>query len=175
MPTLNPWTYMAALLAALAIFAAGHGIGHKTGTNAQKVTDQAEFDRINAALTAQKALAQASLNSANQANAQRREDVGKTIAQLEKTHAENQKLTDRNRALLDAYQLRWRAAESAGSWGGSTNPETDPGGATSSSAAAECQLPKPLAESLAGILLDADRLRDDYALIYDERHAVSCY
>lgn len=175
MPPFSPWKIIAAMLIIISLCAASLAAGHSIGKNAQKVADQAEFDKINAALTAQKALAQSALNSANEANAKRRVEVGKTIAQLEKTHAENQNLTDRNRTLLDAYQLRWKSAESAGRGGSGANTETDSGGAASSAASATCALPRALAQSLAAILTDADRLRDDYALMYDERRSVTCY
>lgn len=175
MPPFSPWKIIAALLIIISICAASLTAGHGIGKNAQKAEDQAEFDKINSALTAQKALAQAALNSANEANAKRRVEVGKTIAQLEKTHAENQNLTDRNRTLLDAYQLRWKSSESAGRWGGGASAEADTSGTASDSASSECQLPTALAESLGEILFDADKMRVDCTLGYDERRSVTCY
>jgi hypothetical protein len=173
MPSLNPYAILGAILLVLALCAGSAYKGHSIGVNSQKVEDQAEFDRINLEIAQQKAIAAAALNNANSANAKRRADIDIINSKLGEKHAENIQLTDLNRALLDAYSLRWKP-EDSGRGHSAGNSEAD-SGTTTSGTAATCELPATLAKSLAGILTDADRLRDDYELQYNERRAVECY
>lgn len=175
MMKLNPWVILGAVLVVLVLMAGAHSHGHKSGINEQKVADQAEFDRINAELEAQKAAANKIWREkAGEAQA-RRIEVGKLSHQLGVQHEENRQLTDRNRLALDALRLRWKSTESSGRGDSAGNSEANHGGTASSTKTAYCEFPEALDRSLKEILADADRLRDDYEYQYNERRSVICH
>lgn len=174
MPTLNPWVYFAALLVVLALCAGSAYEGHSIGVDSQKVADQVEFDRINAAITAQKAHANAELLAANTETRAQKERSDTLTHKLENEHADNQNLTERNRVALDAIRLRF-SADPARCGSGGADSKTDCGTATGDASTTVCQLSDQADKSLKAIVHDADTLRDDYKLLYDWSRGVTCY
>lgn len=172
---LNPWVILGAMLALLVLVGVVYTQGHSDGVDDQKLADQAEFNRINAELTEQKAKANTLWREKATANAERATEVGKLTHQLGVQHEENRQLTDRNRLALDALRLRWKSTESPGRGDSGRGAEANPGGTASSTEAAICEFPEALDRSLKEILADADRLRDNYEYQYNERRSVVCY
>lgn len=163
---INPWSILAAVLIAVSLFAGGYYKGNKDGMNAEMVRTQGIVDGYNLQVSQQKAAA------ASKAIDQRDKVIALQVErdrfknQLGEQHVRNQELTNRLRDTLDAYGLRFRAAEGSGcgnSAGSTGSAERSPAG---DAAAQVVQLPDALARNLRQLVKDADELNDDYKLCY---------
>ena len=164
---MNPYFILAFVLALAGAGAGGYMTGHRAGTNAQQVADQAEFDTINAGITAQKAQAD-KLYREGQATIialQIERDQFKT--NLEKEHAAHQKATDDLRNSYAHVGLRFATGQTSGLGGGGGLSQAAGGNTASATGATVVQLPDETASALRGIAYDADRLADDYRLCYE--------
>jgi hypothetical protein len=163
---LNPYLLLGGVLLWLASLV---GVGtwqHTEGVAEQKVEDQREFDRINAAITKQKSEATAKY-SAKQAEViavMAERDQFKN--QVEKERNEHRIETDALRARYAGLGLRFRPAEGAGPGAGGGSAASPPGNPAGAVAPAVVQLPDAVARNLRQLVFDADRLRDEYAACY---------
>lgn len=160
---MNPLIY---LVAALAIFTAGFGGGHRVGTNAQKVADQAQFDQINADLTEQKATANAVYRKFQENNLALMVERDKLKTNLEKENEAHRVATAALRDKYAAVGLRYSAAQDAGHWPGGGSPTGAGADPASPAAPAVVQLPDPIATNLRRLTFDADTLADNYRKCY---------
>ena len=160
---MNPLIY---LVAALAIFAAGFGGGHRVGTNSQKVADQAQFDQINAVLTEQKATANAAYRTFQENNLALMVERDQLKTNLEKENEANRVATAALRDKYSTVGLRFSTTQDTGHWPGSSAAQsagTDP---ASPPAPTVVQLPDKTAADLRLLTYDADTLADSYRKCY---------
>lgn len=163
---MNPYAILVAVILWL-LSAAGVGYWqHGEGRAAQKVADQVQFDRINDDITKQKAQADATYRAAQDANVKLMVERDQLKTKLEKMYATDQLATDAVRDKYAFVGLRFATSKSAGSGGGSGSATSTGPDASSPATSAVVELPRALASDLRQLALDADKLRDDYALCY---------
>ncbi len=162
----NPYVILGGVLLVLALVAGAGVKGHSMGVQAQKVADQVEFDRINAAITKQKAEA-AAIMQGKQAEIialQQQRDSFKT--QLEVKDAQNRKATADLTRKYSGLQLRFRAVQSAGCGAGGSGTVPSSANAAGDAGTVVAVLPDAITVNLRQLAIDADNLRDAYALCY---------
>ena len=170
---MNPYTILGGILVWGASLAGAGWWAHGVGVNAQKVADQAIFDRYETASREQETAANNLLHQKEQELIELVLDREALTNQLEKTHASAQRTTNALRGELAGERLRFAAREdSCGKSGGSTS-RAGPDSA-SNPAPALVELPAEIEGRLRELAYDADTLRDDYALLYGWSHAVKC-
>jgi len=160
---MNPFI---SLFAALLLAVTGFGYGHHVGQVEQKAEDQQQFDKINAALTAQKAAANAAYRKAQDSTVALLAERDQLKTTLEKQHEENRRSTDALRRHFSGVGLRFRASDDSrlgGVWRSAESAGVNP--AVTSPAAVE-QLPDALAADLRQLAFDADELSDAYRKCY---------
>lgn len=163
---MNPYLIIGALIALMAVGAAGLAEGRHIGLVEQSQTDQKQFDAINAGLTAQKAQAAkllADTNSENMAILKQRTDLQ---TQLEKAHVAAQIATDSLRTQLAGSSLRFASPESTGSGASGGSAKATGQSADSPAATAVIQLPDKITSDLRQLAYDADALKDSYTACY---------
>ncbi len=151
----------AALALCVVIFTAGHHVGGLT----QKAADQAQFDRINGEIAAQKAEANAAYRKAQDANVALLTARDKFKNDLEKQHAQSQADTASIFSTYSGVGLRY-AGQSAGSGAAGGSTASASGNPSGVDPTADVQLPDAIARDLRQLALEADQLRDDYSLCY---------
>ena len=160
------YKYLIAALVVIALMVGADQFGHSRGVNQQKVEDQAQFDKINADIAANKTKAANSLANENAKNAALAVAWDATKNELEKERESHRTVTaDLNRK-YSGLSLRFRAAQAAGSGGGGISPLPPGSDAASASGAPILQLPDQIAGDLRRLALDADNLNDDYRKCY---------
>ena len=172
---MSPWNIILAIIIVGVLCAGSAYEGHKVGVNSQKVADQAQFDKYNSDIAAQKAQASAELASANTEVIAQKTKSDKLTHDLEVAHETDTQNTNRIHNLSMAYSLRFASAENSGRGDGSADAKAGTGDAAGDTGAAVCQLSDEASKSLDSIAYDADTLRDDYALLYKWAHGVTCY
>lgn len=150
----------------LALVGGSYRLGSTNGANAQKDTDQVQFDRIERERTQQKDEASRLYQQAmdNILALVKERDTLKT--NLEKSYAKNRKETGDLADQLAHERLRFRAEQSPGNrtdGGGSAGPGADAPGAP---AAPIVELPEKITGDLRRLARDADELRDAYTACY---------
>lgn len=167
---MSPYLIIGFLIALAVAGAGGYVEGHKFGVDQQSVADQAQFDKVNADIAKQKADANATYKAkADEAlalTAQR--DQLKN--QMEVQHAKDSKATDDARTQLAGERLRF--AQDSGSGGGGSSTSSANANPASNNGPATCELSEQTSEPLKQIVYDADKLRDDYALLYNWSHSL---
>lgn len=163
---LNPWMILGAVFLIISLCAGSAYEGKVYGENAQQVTDQKEFNRINAERALQKAEAQERLNTAYKGNIALMEDRNRIQHQLEVDHVQNQDATNALRHKFTAERLRYRSTESSGNRDGCGQAVPAPGNATGAAETTIRELPDAVTRELRQIAYDADQLSNDYALCY---------
>lgn len=164
---MNPLIY---LVAALAIFAAGFGGGHRVGTNAQKVADQAQFDQINAQTATNKAIAEAKYRNAQAVIIQMAADRAIASNQREKERQSNVATINDLRTRYASNGLRFSTAKTSGSGGGGSGAAVNSADPTGDTGPAEVQLPDRIGKRLRELAYSADALVVDYKTLYDWAH-----
>jgi hypothetical protein len=164
---MNPWTLLAGLVLAIALFAGGYYKGNQAGINAEKVRTQGIIDGYNQQIAEQKA------EASKKAIEQREEVIAlmderdKFKKQLGEKHVENQVITNRLYDAYAAYGLRFRTeSTSVGCGSGSGSGEGAEGRAASDETTTIVQLPDEITRNLRQLVRDADELNDDYKLCY---------
>jgi hypothetical protein len=147
--------------------------GYTHGVDAQKATDQVEFDRIERDITEQKAQANALYQSAlaDIVKAQAANDQFKT--QLEKAREINRSQTNDIARRLAGQRLRFAAdppAQAAGCGAGGGGAASSPPEAPRDASPAACVVSAAVDTALKSIVFDADTLRDDYKLLFEWAH-----
>lgn len=168
---LNPWLILGFVLALAAAGIGGEIHGHKWGVDQQAKADQAQFDRVNADIASNKAQAAALLNEANAKVIQTLTERDALKTRLEAQNAVNRKQTDDLASQLRGMQLRF-AAQDSGSGASGDGAASTVADAANHDAPATCVLSEEASRSIEEIVLDADRLRDDYRLLYDWAHSL---
>ncbi len=170
---MNPYTILGGVLLWSASLVGASWVAHKAGVNAQKVADQAVFDRYETASREQETAANALLHQKEQELIELVLDREALTNQLEKTHASAQRTTNALRGELAGERLRFRTLGAACREGGGGAEGTGPGAAGDAGASLQ-ELPREIEGRLRQLAYDADTLRDDYALLYSWSHAVKC-
>lgn len=172
---MNPWLILAAVLALAGVGLGGEVDGRNRGVNKQKVADQAQFDKVNAALTQQKALAQ-KIISLSEAHALDDQRHNVEIHQdLERQHAIDQGRTDAVRQQLASRELRFSAPASAGCGPRGADGVLEAASAASAAGTAVVQLPTEVARPLRQLNLEADALADSYRECFAYEAAVAAW
>lgn len=161
---MNPLIY---LVAAIAIATAGFAGGHRVGTNAQKVADQSEFDRINNEITEQKAVANAAYRKFQENNLAVLVERDALKTKLQKEKQTNVETINALRARYANVGLRYSTGQVAGLGDVSNGPVLGTGFAASNSTTVEHELPAAITASLRSIAYDCDALSADYRLLYE--------
>ena len=167
---LNPWIILAVVLAIVGAGGGGFASGHHFGTVAQKVEDQAEFDRINKQIADRKATADAIYRNAQAVIIQQAAEMAQADNQREKERQSNVKTINDLRSRYAAVGLRFSTGQTSGLGRcglGADGTSTDPAG---HNGAAEIQLPDQIERRLRDIAYDADALKVDYAILYKWAH-----
>ena len=167
---LNPWIILAVVLAIVGAGGTGFAGGHHFGTAAQKVADQAEFDRINKQIAERKATADAMYRNAQAVIIQQAADREESDHQREKERQSNVKTINDLRSRYAAVGLRFSTGQASGLGRcgiGTSSPGTDPSGHDGT---AEIQLPDAITRRLRDIAYDADALIVDYTILYAWAH-----
>ena len=162
----NPWIILGGVLLVLALCAGSAYEGHEYGVDAQKATDQKEFDKINAERAQQKADAAALMQKAQSDIIVLQNARDKFKTDLEAQREQDRKTTAALTAKYSALSLRFSAVQ-----GGTDRPDgggavSSPADAASSAGAPVVQLPDEITVRLRSLAADADTLRDDYAKCY---------
>ena len=163
---MNPYTALGAVLLALGLFFGGEHVGHTRGVNAQQVKDQAQFDQINAGITAAKAKANEIYRQAQDANLALATERDQLKTTLEAERETNRVTTDSLRSKYSAASLRFKLTQNSGYGAGCGSAKAP--GADSSVAAAPpvVQLPDKIAADLRQLTFDADTIVDNYRECY---------
>lgn len=125
------------------------------------------------ALAIQKQSAAAELAVATKEATQRKLDADAATHKLEIEHADNQANTERLHTALASVKLRFAAEPGCGTC--SADSKADSGAPASNASSATCIVSDKVSADLKSIVYDADKLRDDYKLLYDWARTVSCY
>ncbi len=166
---MNPYLIIGLMVAGLSLATGGYVLGNKNGRNAQAVLQQAEFDRVNATLTENKRVASNALLEAQADIIKLQSDRDAFKTKLGEQYAKNRADTDAIRDSLFNSRLQFNA-EITGCGAGSGSPLSTSGNTASDNASATCELPATITANLRQLTLDADRLRDDYWLLYNFNH-----
>lgn len=171
---MNPYIIIGALILAAAALFGAYQKGYSGGIAEQKIADQAQFDKINAALTKQKAEA-ATIYQDAQADIialQIQRDAFKI--KLERDHANNEIATAALRDKLAGLSLRFSALKATGGGTGGGNATSSGDHPAGTAGTTIIQLPEKIAGDLRRLAYDADELNDDYRLAYDFAHKIKC-
>ncbi len=167
---MNPYLIIGLMVAGLSLVTGGYALGNKNGRNAQAVLQQAEFDRVNATLTENKRVAANALLQAQADIIKLQSDRDTFKTKLGEQYAKNRADTDAIRDRLLNSRLQFDS-EITGCWAGSGSTLSTSGNTAGNNASARCELPATITENLQQLTLDADRLRDDYWLLYNFNHS----
>lgn len=162
----NPWVILGGVLLLFGLLFGAEQYGHTQGVNTQKVADQVEFDRINAALTMQKSDAAAMLQKAQTDIITLQANRDKLKLTMEKQHAQDQVT---NAALRDKYSglgLRFKPAEGSGCGNGGSGTLPAQGNAAVLAAAPSVLISRETSDALRALAYDADELAANYKLCY---------
>lgn len=166
MSLLNPWVILGAVLAAIAVYAAGDYRGHARGVNQQKAEDQIIFDNINAKIARQKAEAAAAYRQAQDDVIALQVERDQLKNDLGKRREDDRKATDATRAKFAGVGLRIPAPKSSGVGADSCGPKAAGGDAAKPDAPATIELPAAVTRDLRQLTLEADTLADEYRKCY---------
>ena len=162
----NPWSILAGVFLMIATYLTGDHFGHVRGINEQKVTDQAQFDQVNAERASQIAEANANWRTAANKVIQQQAENDALKKKLGDQYVQNTQNTNRLSAAYDALGLRYRAEQDPGyRQSGGCTAGTE-GTSASVTGASIVQLPDEITRSLRQLALNADRLNDAYKLCY---------
>lgn len=168
---INPWVILAIVVAWLGSLGAVGYWQHDAGVAAQKISDQAQFDKINQERADEKAAANAIYRKTQDANLALATERDQLKTNLEKEHAANQK---RTADLADTYarvRLRFNAPSTGHrNSGGST--EGASAGSAGTAGTTVVQLPDQITSDLRQLVIDADNLKDAYTECYDYANKV---
>lgn len=162
----SPLQLLIGLVALLSVFGTGYGVGHSHGVDSQKVADQQAIDKVTAQIAENKRIANAELTNALNGVIAIQTERDKFKTKLQQEHQENVQTTDRLHSAYESIRLRF-AADPARSGASCDNALPTKGNAPGNDGTSVCQLSEEATRSLRQIALDADRLRDDYKLLYD--------
>ena len=163
---LNPWVILALVLAVTAMCVGAGYEGYARGEDAQKVTDQKQFDEINKELTAQKAEANRLLQDALLGNLKLMAERDKLKNQLGEQDVKNRKATAELTARYSGQRLQFRAAQDSGNRANCGGTLSSPSNASGTSSTSVVTLPDEIAGNLRQLARDADDLADAYRLCY---------
>jgi hypothetical protein len=163
----NPWIILAFVLALAGTAFISYEEGHGNGVAAEKVRSQAEFDKVNKQIAANKV----------EANRLLAEAAAKTVlvlgerdalkTQLETERQANEKKNRDLRTEYSAYKLRFAIPAGSGRGpNGDATPNTGSGAASAAVASVVVELPDAIAESLRQLAFDADELLTAYGVCY---------
>ena len=108
---MNPYLIIAAIVLLVGSWVGGNHVGHIGGMNAQKVADQARFDKINADITQQKAEASEKYRTAQENNLALMNERDQLKTTLGQEHEQNRVNTAALRDKAGAAtqtQCQWR-------------------------------------------------------------------
>ena len=139
---------------------------HGAGVDSQKVTDQVEFDRINAQTADMKSQANKAYRLAQDANVQAMKDRDLAKTALLKEKQTNVATINALRARYANVGLRY-STKDAGLGASSANTLPGTGNAASNVAAVERELPAAITAGLRSIAYDCDALAVEYRVLYE--------
>lgn len=167
---LNPWIILAVVLAIVGAGGGGFASGHHFGTDAQKVEDQLEFDRINKQITERKAVADAIYRNAQAVIIQQAADMAQADNQREKERQSNVKTINDLRSRYSGVGLRFSTGQVAGLGRCGLSADGQSADPSSHDGTAEIQLPDAITRRLQDLAYDADALIVDYTILYAWAH-----
>ena len=163
---INPWVILGIVLAWGASLVSVGIWQHEQGAVSQNVADQKVIDSVREGIDKNKQIANAKLANALSDVIAVQVERDKIKSLLLQEHQINAETTNKLRDAYSAYGLRFRSdAAGCGASGANTMPAE--GNTPRHDVPAVCQLSDATAKSLREIAFDADRLRDDYKLLYD--------
>lgn len=169
---MNPYIIIGAMLAIAGAFFSGDYFGHGRGIDEQKVSDQREFDRINAGLAKQKAEANALYRQAQADIISLQGERDKLKTELEAKREIDRKATEARRTEFAGVGLRFKPAQGAGDRRDGAVPPSPGANPASADAAPAIELPATVTSDLRSFAFDADNLADEYRKCYGYAQAV---
>lgn len=139
---------------------------HSRGVDQQKVADQAQFDKLNASIADQEALANAKYRTQQNANLALATERDALKVTLEKEHETNRIATAALRDRYAAVGLWYTSGQSTESGLGGRRTEGASVDPTSASGVTVVQLPDAITSDLRRLAFDADELADSYRECY---------
>ena len=136
------------------------------GKTAQKVEDQAQFDKINADIAKQNAEANALYVAAVESKDKAEKERAAIKLALEKERQSNVQAINDLRSKYANVGLRY-AVQGAGLWASGSCALPGEGNAAGNSGTAEYELPAAITANLRELAYQCDALNADYKLLYD--------
>lgn len=167
---LNPYTIIAALVLAAALFFGGEHVGNTRGTNAQKVADHVQFDKINKQTAENKAIADAKYRGAQAIIIQLAADRALADNQREKERQSDVKTINDLHNRYASVGLRFSTGQTSGLGGSGIRADSTGASTAGNNGSTDVQLPDALSRDLRSLQFEADRLRIDYALLFKWAH-----
>ena len=140
--------------------------GHVAGVNAQKVSDQVQFDKINQERADQKTAANAEYRKVQDENLALMADREAFKTTLEKEREKNRIATNALRDKYSSVGLRFATGQGAGLGRCSCSTQSPGANSPSSDGPSVVQLPDKVTSDLRQLEYDADTLADEYRKCY---------
>lgn len=172
---MNPWIILAVVVAVGVACGGAYHAGHVNGATAQKVTDQAAIDKINADLTAQKTLSRKIMAASEQHALDDARHNQEIQTEIERHDQDAQARTAAIERKYATASLRYGTSSPAGRGPSGPDGVPSPASATSAAASTTAELPGPLAARLRQHAADADATADDYRKCLDYESQVTAW